>query len=238
MRHWAGALTWLVLQGHKGLLLVFLLGWMWVLPGWLQPAQAQAQAMAMAQGWVSWVMDGDTVLLVPEGGGQALKWRLQDIDAPERCQSGGEASRDALIGLVHRQTVRYAVRAEDSYGRQIGRLERDGLDVGARLGLGLARRQQAAHRVFGRFQRTFQIAAVIGRALGAGQPQPALPIARHHRVAIDRVVGQGLLVGAAGGQRLLRPVLHAMPQGVSGLLAEDAHQLRQRLARSRDSAPS
>ena len=154
-RPWAGALTWLVLQGHKGLLLVFLLGWMWVLPGWLQPAQAQA----MAQGWVSWVMDGDTVLLVPEGGGQALKWRLQDIDAPERCQSGGEASRDALIGLVHRQTVRYAVRAEDSYGRQIGRLERDGLDVGAemvRAGWAWAWRHRTGRGPYAALQREAQ----------------------------------------------------------------------------------
>lgn len=78
-------------------------------------------------------MDGDTVLLVPEGGGQALKWRLQDIDAPESCQSGGEAARDALIALVHRRHVQFAIRAEDSYGRQIGRLQVQGQDVGAEM---------------------------------------------------------------------------------------------------------
>ncbi len=83
--------------------------------------------------WVSWVMDGDTVLLVPEGSAQALKLRLQDIDAPERCQSGGEAARDALTVLVHRRTVRYVIRAEDSYGRHIGRLQVDRTDVGAEM---------------------------------------------------------------------------------------------------------
>ena len=83
--------------------------------------------------WVSWVMDGDTVLLVPDGGGEPLKWRLQDIDAPERCQAGGEAARDALISMVHRQSVQYVWRAQDSYGRQIGRLIVQGQDVGAEL---------------------------------------------------------------------------------------------------------
>lgn len=78
-------------------------------------------------------MDGDTVLLVPEGSAQAIRLRLQDIDAPERCQNGGEAARDALMDLVHRRTVQYAIRAEDSYGRQIGRLQVQAQDVGAEL---------------------------------------------------------------------------------------------------------
>lgn len=99
-------------------------------------AAAETVAAALPRegsAWVSWVMDGDTVLLVPEGGGEPLKWRLQDIDAPERCQDGGEAAREALIDLVHRRTVQYVWRAQDSYGRQIGRLLAQGQDVGAAL---------------------------------------------------------------------------------------------------------
>ena len=46
-------------------------------------------ARAMERAWVSWVMDGDTVLLLPEGEREPVKFRLQGIDAPESCQPGG-----------------------------------------------------------------------------------------------------------------------------------------------------
>lgn len=95
--------------------------------------ETPVRVLREGRAWVSWVVDGDTVLLVPEGGGQTLKWRLQDMDAPESCQPGGEAARDALIRLVHRQTVQIVARAQDSYGRLIGRLEVQGQDVGAEM---------------------------------------------------------------------------------------------------------
>lgn len=90
-------------------------------------------AQALEQAWVSWVMDGDTVLLVPADEGAPVKFRLQDIDAPEVCQSGGEGSRDALIALVLRRTVSVELKGQDSYGRQLGRLRVDERDVGAEM---------------------------------------------------------------------------------------------------------
>ena len=82
-------------------------------------------------GWVSWVADGDTLLVLPDQAHDAVKLRIQGIDAPERCQPGGDASRDALIDLVHRKTVQVIPHGTDTYGRVLGRVEIDGRDVGA-----------------------------------------------------------------------------------------------------------
>jgi len=90
-------------------------------------------AWSFEQAWVSWVMDGDTVLLLPAGEREPVKFRIQGIDAPESCQPGGERSRDALIALVLRRTVQVEPLGQDSYGRQLGRLRLDALDVGAEM---------------------------------------------------------------------------------------------------------
>lgn len=92
-----------------------------------------APPLAAQMAWVSWVMDGDTVLLVPEGEGDPVRLRIQGIDAPESCQPGGQAARDALIALVLRRSVRVEADGQDSYGRQLGRLWLAGQDVGAEM---------------------------------------------------------------------------------------------------------
>ena len=91
------------------------------------------QARAMERAWVSWVMDGDTVLLLPEGEHEPVKFRLQGIDAPESCQTGGEGARDALVALVLRRPVLFESHGQDSYGRQLGRLWVNDQDVGAQM---------------------------------------------------------------------------------------------------------
>jgi micrococcal nuclease len=101
---------------------------LWICACWLtMPAHALQPA------WVSWVMDGDTVLLVPEGEHEPVRLRIVGIDAPESCQSGGERSRDALIALVLRRTVQIEPHGQDSYGRQLGTLWIGEQDIGAEL---------------------------------------------------------------------------------------------------------
>jgi len=90
-------------------------------------------AHALQTAWVSWVMDGDTVLLVPEGEREPVRLRIQGMDAPESCQPGGERSRNALIDLVHRRKVRVALNGQDSYGRHLGQLWLGEQDVGAEM---------------------------------------------------------------------------------------------------------
>lgn len=82
---------------------------------------------------VSRVFDGDTVWVKPLAGGTYRKLRLDGIDAPEICQSGGEASRDVLARRLLNQVVEVRVRAQDDYGRGVARLNHQGDDVGAWL---------------------------------------------------------------------------------------------------------
>lgn len=92
-----------------------------------------AQASEVWAGWVSWVMDGDTVVLVREGQQEPVKLRIDGLDAPETCQPGGLEAREALIRLALRKPVQVMDRGQDAYGRQIGRLSVDGVDLGAEM---------------------------------------------------------------------------------------------------------
>lgn len=103
----------------------------WFVLAWLLPCTLHAAEVW--SGWVSWVMDGDTVLLVREGRQEPVKLRIEGVDAPETCQPGGAESRDALIRLALRKPVQVVDRGQDSYGRQIGRLSVDGMDLGAEM---------------------------------------------------------------------------------------------------------
>lgn len=89
--------------------------------GWAKPV--------LWEGWVSWVLDGDTLTFLPQGQTSSVRVRLDGIDAPESCQTGGEAARDALLALVHRRAVQIKVWREDTYGRWVGTVYRDGRDM-------------------------------------------------------------------------------------------------------------
>lgn len=110
-------------------------------------------------GWVSWVMDGDTVLLVRAGQSEPVKLRIDGVDAPESCQPGGMASRDELIRLVLRKQVLVSDLGQDSYGRQVGRLSVEGMDVGAELvrsGMAWAYRFRTGRGPYAALQREAQ----------------------------------------------------------------------------------
>ncbi|MFZ2161535.1 MAG: thermonuclease family protein [Sideroxyarcus sp.] len=91
------------------------------------------------------VMDGDTVMVLREGGSEAagfppasslrrraarkIKIRLANIDAPEKDQDFGKQSRDSLQEMVGRKIVQIDSRAVDQYGRIVGVVSVDGLNV-------------------------------------------------------------------------------------------------------------
>lgn len=88
---------------------------------------------------VTAVVDGDTVWVRPPSRGHPYAVRVQGIDAPEICQSGGPQARDALRGLLLGRPVTVAELARDRYGRVVAHIAADGHDVGAWLvGNGLA----------------------------------------------------------------------------------------------------
>lgn len=102
---------------------------------WAHGARAQdiPQGEEVYSARVSRVFDGDTVWVKPLAGGKYRKLRLEGIDAPEICQSGGEVSRDVLAQRVLNQVVEVRVRAQDDYGRGVARIVHQGDDVGAWL---------------------------------------------------------------------------------------------------------
>lgn len=99
---------------------------------------AHGQEHAQRQPWVgrpSFIVDGDSIWVTPQAGGQRQRLRLQGIDAPEICQRGGLQARAALQALVRGEPLRVTVHAHDRFGRAIASVERqrDGLDVAARM---------------------------------------------------------------------------------------------------------
>lgn len=76
------------------------------------------------------VLDGDTVL-VQRGSRnrQPVKVRLASIDAPEKEQAFGMASKQSLSELALKKQVRVSVQATDDYGRLVAHLVADGRSV-------------------------------------------------------------------------------------------------------------
>jgi micrococcal nuclease len=73
------------------------------------------------------VMDGDTVMVLREG--QKIKIRLANIDAPEKAQPFGKQARDSLQELVGKKRIQVDGQAVDQYGRTVGFIMVDGLNV-------------------------------------------------------------------------------------------------------------
>ena len=82
---------------------------------------------------VTRVSDGDTLWVQPILGGAPRKLRLHGVDAPEICQSGGVAAREALRALVDQRTLRVRVKFQDDYGRGLAQIEVDGQDVAEKM---------------------------------------------------------------------------------------------------------
>lgn len=83
------------------------------------------------------VLDGDTVLIARASG--VLKIRLAEIDAPEKVQDFGDASRQSLSSMVKGKQVKFASQTMDQYGRMVAHLSVNGLDVNAeQIRLGMA----------------------------------------------------------------------------------------------------
>ncbi len=78
------------------------------------------------------VSDGDTVTCLDENN-QQQKIRLAGIDAPEIGQDYGKTSREALAGMVFGRSVEVVDDGRDRYGRWIGHLSIDGMNVNRQL---------------------------------------------------------------------------------------------------------
>lgn len=102
------------------------------LPPPVQSAAPAGTAANTHQWKVVAVYDGDTVTCIDENN-QQQKIRLAEIDAPEAKQDFGQVSRQALAGMVFGKTITVVDDGKDRYGRWIGHLYADGVDVNRQM---------------------------------------------------------------------------------------------------------
>src|SRR5262245_41729732 len=99
-----------------------------VLPAWSPPASAAQMHSLVVR--VTAVADGDTITVLDPDQRQR-RVRLAGIDAPEHRQPYADRSRQNLVRLVHRKTVRLEWSKVDQYGRLVAKIL---LDPGADCG--------------------------------------------------------------------------------------------------------
>ena len=89
---------------------------------------AWAAGAATLEGVVTRVSDGDTIWVTPKVGVRE-KIRMDRIDAPESKQDFGKESTDYLERRVKGKTVRVEWQKRDQYGRVLGIVWLDGVDI-------------------------------------------------------------------------------------------------------------
>jgi len=94
-------------------------------------APCHATKDPVLSGVVVGVVDGDTADVRLQSG--MIRVRLHAIDAPERDQPQGAASKAALSKLVYGKNVDVEPIEQDRYDRLVARLWLDGLDVNAEM---------------------------------------------------------------------------------------------------------
>lgn len=77
------------------------------------------------------VIDGDTLDVAMNG--QTVRVRLSQIDAPERDQPFGGASRSALARSLSGKAITLRSEGEDRYGRTLATVFADGQNINAAL---------------------------------------------------------------------------------------------------------
>jgi endonuclease YncB( thermonuclease family) len=108
---------------RKALAKVLVILTMWVL--------ATSLSAATLTGRVVKIADGDTLTILI--GKKQERIRLSDIDTPERKQPYGTRAKQALTELTFGKLITVLTTKRDRYGRIIGHITVDGVDVNAEL---------------------------------------------------------------------------------------------------------
>jgi len=91
-----------------------------------------ARADAQISGYVISIADGDTLTLLTADK-ERVKVRLAEIDTPEKKQPYGQKAKQELASLAFNHTAQISVIDTDRYGRVVGRVVVNELDVNAEL---------------------------------------------------------------------------------------------------------
>lgn len=120
------------------------------------------------------VADGDTVSILDHNNTQH-KVRLFGIDTPERDQPYGKAAKNALVQLIDEKTVGIVVVTTDSYGREVGTLYCDGVNINVAM---VAGGYAWWYQHYAPHEHALQAAEQQARKQGLGlwrQPHPVAP---------------------------------------------------------------
>jgi endonuclease YncB( thermonuclease family) len=98
----------------------------------LMLALAQVAMAAEITGRVVGIADGDT-LTVLDAARRQIRVRLAEIDAPESHQPYGSRAKQGLSDLAFGKSVRVVVQDTDRYGRTVGRVYAESIDVNAEM---------------------------------------------------------------------------------------------------------
>lgn len=135
-------------------------------------------AQADLNGRVVAVADGDTITVL-DGGKRQIKIRLHQIDAPEKSQDFGQASKQSLSGLVFGKQVRVEVADTDKYGRTVGKVWVGGMDANleqVKCGMAWVYEKYANESAYFAAERT----AKMNRVGLWNQPNPTPPWVFRH----------------------------------------------------------
>lgn len=78
------------------------------------------------------ITDGDTLTILDANKNQ-IKIRLSEIDTPESRQPYGNKARQELSNLAFGKQAKIIIIDKDRYGRTVGRVYVDGIDVNAEM---------------------------------------------------------------------------------------------------------
>ena len=111
-------------------------------------------------GRVVGVADGDTITVLDSTNSQ-YKIRLAGIDAPEKKQAFGNVSKKSLSDMVYGQYVDIDWHKQDQYGRIVGKVLVNGVDVNL----------EQVHRGMAWFYRKYQKELVVEDRLAYHQAE-------------------------------------------------------------------
>lgn len=83
---------------------------------------------AVLNGTVVGITDGDTITVL-DNNKQQHKIRLMGIDAPEKAQAFGAASKKALSDLIYQKSVTVDYKKQDRYERKVGKVIMNNQDI-------------------------------------------------------------------------------------------------------------
>lgn len=82
---------------------------------------------AYALDGIAYVIDGDTIIIARE------RIRIQNFNAPELDQPGGQAAKAKLQAITRGKTVHCDGKARDRYARLVARCSVNGMDIGQEM---------------------------------------------------------------------------------------------------------